>query len=255
MAFIQDTLLLFRHHLRSVMRNPTWMIVGIIQPVMYLAFFGPLLTSIAGKGIPGFTAANAYNFFVPGLLVQLGLFSTAFVGFGIIADWRAGVIERLRVTPASRLAILAGRILINVLGLVIQSVVLLLAGLAFGLRAPVAGVFIGLGIIAIVAVSLAALSYTVGLLTKSEDVLAPSVNMLILPLMLLSGIMLPMTLGPGWLQGVARATPFRYVVDAIRSSFAGNYANHLLLEGICVSVGMAVVSLWLAGRVFTRLNA
>jgi ABC-2 type transport system permease protein len=160
------------------------------------------------------------------MLIQMGLFGAAFVGFTIIADWRVGVVERLRVTPVSRLAILAGRLLRDVLTLLVQAVVLVLVGLAFGMRAPVAGVLIGFGFVAVVAVSLAAVSYTVGLLTKSEDVLAPLLNMVVVPIMLLSGILLPMTLGPGWLQGIARATPFRYIIDAMREAYAGPLRQH-----------------------------
>ena len=109
----------------------------------------------------------------------------------------------------------------DVVTLLVQAVVLILAGVAFGLRAPLAGVLIGLGFIAVVAVSLSALSYTVGLLLKSEDALAPLINMIVVPLTLLSGIMLPLTLGPGWLQGIARATPFRYIIDAMRAGLPG----------------------------------
>jgi len=95
----------------------------------------------------------------------------------------------------------------------------------------------------------------VGLLTKSEDVLAPAINMVVVPLMLLSGIMLPMTLGPGWLQGIARATPFRYIIDAMRDAYAGHYANTVMIEGILVAVGLAALCLWIASRVFVRENA
>jgi ABC-2 type transport system permease protein len=95
----------------------------------------------------------------------------------------------------------------------------------------------------------------VGLLTKSEDVLAPAINMVVVPLMLLSGIMLPMTLGPGWLQGIARATPFRYIIDAMRAAFAGHYLTTIMLEGVLVAVGLAVACLWIAGRAFIRENA
>ena len=109
--------------------------------------------------------------------------------------------------------------------------------------------------IGIVAISLSAISYTVGLLTKSEDVLAPAINMVVVPLMLLSGIMLPMTLGPGWLQGIARATPFRYIIDAMRGAFAGHYLTTIMLEGILVALGLAAVCLWIAGRAFVRENA
>src|SRR5579875_151126 len=253
MTFARDTLLIFRRQLRLSLRNPAWVIIGLTQPILYLAFFGPLLKKVVGAPglIPG--THNAWEFFVPGLLVQLGLFGAAFVGFSIVADWRAGVIERFRVTPVSRLAILSGRVLRDVVVLVVQAVVLVLAGVAFGLRAPVAGVLIGFGFI--VAVALAAVSYMVGLMTKSEDVLAPLLNMVMVPLMLLSGIMLPMTLGPGWLQGIARVTPFRYIIDAMRNAYAGHYASAVMAEGVGVAIALAVVCVWLASRVFVRENA
>jgi ABC-2 type transport system permease protein len=81
------------------------------------------------------------------------------------------------------------------------------------------------------------------------------INMVVVvPLMLLSGIMLPMTLGPGWLQGIARATPFRYIIDAMRGAFAGHYASMIMLEGVLVLVGLAALCLWIASRVFVREN-
>jgi ABC-2 type transport system permease protein len=255
MSFATDTYLIFRRQLRLSLRNPVWVIIGLIQPVMYLAFFGPLLTRVTGQGLPGFPPGNSYSFFVPGLLIQLGLFGAAFVGFSIISDWRAGVIERFRVTPVSRLALLAGRVLRDVVTLLVQAVVLVLAGVLFGLRAPVAGVLIGLGFIAVVAISLSAISYAVGLLLKSEDALAPLINMIVVPLTLLSGILLPMTLGPGWLQGIARATPFRYIIDAMRQAFQGVYASTIMLEGAAVAVGLATICLWVAFRAFARENA
>jgi ABC-2 type transport system permease protein len=255
MSFARDTMLIFRRQIKLSLRNPAWVIIGLIQPILYLAFFGPLLSKVAAGAVAGFPAGNSYSFFVPGLLIQLGLFGAAFVGFTIIADWRYGVIERLRVTPVSRLAILAGRVLRDVVTLLVQGIVLILAGVAFGMRAPLGGVLVSLWFIGVVAISLSAISYTVGLLTKSEDVLAPAINMVVVPLMLLSGIMLPMTLGPGWLQGIARATPFRYIIDAMRGAFAGHYLTTIMLEGVLVAVGLAGACLWIAGRAFVRENA
>jgi ABC-2 type transport system permease protein len=255
MSFARDTMLIFRRQFRLSLRNPAWVIIGLTQPILYLAFFGPLLTAVASRGVPGFPPGNSYSFFVPGLLIQLGLFGAAFVGFNIIADCRSGVIERLRVTPVSRLAILSGRVLRDVVALLIQGIVLVLAGVAFGMRAPLGGVLVGLAFVAAVAVSLSAVSYTVGLLTKSEDVLAPAINMVVVPLMLLSGIMLPLTMGPGWLQGIARVTPFRYIVDAMRGAFAGHYLSAIMLEGLAVAVGLGALCLWAAARTFVRENA
>jgi ABC-2 type transport system permease protein len=255
LGFFTDTWLIFVRQLKLSLRNPAWVIIGLIQPILYLAFFGPLLARIAKGGVLGVPANNPYSFFVPGLLIQLGLFGAAFVGFSIIADWRAGVIERFRVTPVSRMALLAGRVLRDVLTLTVQAIVLVLAGLAFGMRAPIGGVLVGLGFVALVAVSLSAVSYAVGLLLKSEDALAPLLNMVMVPLMLLSGIMLPMTLGPHWLRGIAKATPFGYIINAMRDAFAGHYFNSIMVEGICVAVGLAAVCLGLASRAFIKENA
>src|ERR1700735_4180972 len=97
METARDTFLIFRRQMRQSLRNPVWVIIGLTQPILYLALFGPLLTHLTSA--PGFQPGNAWQVYVPGLLVQLGLFGSAFVGFSIIAEWRMGVIERMRVTP------------------------------------------------------------------------------------------------------------------------------------------------------------
>ncbi len=263
MSFVRDTLIVFRRQLRLSLRNPAWVIIALVQPILYLALFGPLLTKLpagtlggsVGSGAGSGGTAEAYKFFVPGLLIQLGLFGSTFVGFAIISDWRAGVIERFRVTPVSRLAIMAGRVLRDVLVLAVQAVILVVVSVAFGLRAPASAILLSLGFIVMVAIGLASVSYATALLVKSEDAFAPMLNSVVLPLVLLSGIMLPMTLGPGWLQGIARISPFRYIIDAMRSAFLGHYANTIMLEGVLVAGGLAVVCLWLGSRVFVRENA
>jgi ABC-2 type transport system permease protein len=243
MSFIRDTILVFRRQERLALRQPAWVIIGLTQPILYLALFGPLLKGLPGASLGG--GGNAYRFFVPGLLIQLALFGSTFVGFAIISDWRSGVIERFRVTPVNRLAIMAGRVLRDVVTLVVQAAVLVVVGVAFGLRAPLPAVLIGL----------ASVSYATGLLVKSEDAFAPLINTVVVPLLLLSGIFLPLTLGPGWLQGIARVSPFRYIIDAMREAYLGHYFNTIMIEGIAVAAGMALLFLWLGSRVFVQENA
>src|SRR3984957_2913527 len=138
MEFIRDTRLVFARELRLSVRNPVWVIIGITQPLLYLGLFGPLLKRISG--MPGFPHGNSWQVFVPGLLVQLGIFGALFVGFGLIAEVRDGVIERMRVTPASRLALLSGRVLRDAAVLMFQATLLIAAAFALGLRAPVGGI-------------------------------------------------------------------------------------------------------------------
>jgi len=259
MSFLHDTMFIFRRQVRLILREPAYLTFGLLQPILYLVLFAPLLTHLpagtlsGGSGTGG--TANAYRFFVPGLLIQLALFGSTFVGFAIISEWRAGVIERFRVTPISRLAILSGRVLRDVAALTIQSAVLILAGIAFGLRAPLGAVLLSFVFVVCVAIGLASVSYAVALLLKSEDSFAPLINSVVVPLMLLSGIMLPLTLGPGWLQGIGRISPFRYIIDAMREMYMGVYWNPIVIEGIGVAIGTAAVCMWLGSRVFVRENA
>src|SRR5579862_5940286 len=144
MKLLRDIRLVFQRYFGLLIRNPAWVAIGVLQPVLYLVLFAPLLKSIANT--PGFPPGGAYNVFVPGLLIQLGLFGAAFVGFGLIAELRYGVVERMRVTPISRVAMLLGRALRDVLILLIQSLILVVFSLPFGLTVNLTGLLIVLAL-------------------------------------------------------------------------------------------------------------
>jgi ABC-2 type transport system permease protein len=249
MRFLRETFIVFRRQLRIALRNPAWVIIGLLQPLLYLALFGPLLEPLAGT----FGADNAYALFVPGLLVQLGLFGALFAGFGLVAEWRAGVIEAERVTPASRTALLFGRVLLNAVQLLVQAIVLVLLGVAFGLRASVGGIVFGIVLTVLLGAACACASNAIGLLTKSEDVLAPLLNSISLPVLLLSGILLPIT-RPKWLETLADFVPTKHVVDAIRSVFTGTF-DSTVWWGTFWAVLVFAVAGWWGTRVFRRENA
>jgi ABC-2 type transport system permease protein len=240
--------------MRLSLRNPIWVILGLMQPILYLALFGPLLEPVASA--PGFPPGDAWQVFVPGLLVQLGMFGAAFVGFGLIAEWRAGVVERMRVTPASRGALLLGRVLRDVVVLVIQGAVLIgSAVIFFGLDAPLQSLLTGLAIVALLGAAFSALSYGAALKMKSEDAFAPLINGVIVPVLLLSGILLPMTLAPNWLQTLAAANPLTHIVDGVRAVFRGEIGSSESLLGAGLTVALLVVGMFYGARVFRRESA
>lgn len=248
---VRDTITVCRRQLRMNLRNPGWVVFGLMQPVLYLLLFGPLLRPLAAQ----LGASDAYAFFVPGLLVQLGLFGGLFVGFGLVAELRQGVIEAERVTPASRTALLAGRVLRDVLLLVVQ--VGLLLGLAslLGMRADPLGALVGAALALALGATGAAASYAIALLVRSEDAMAGLTNSVQMPIMLLSGILLPMTLGPAWLRWLSAAMPTRWVVDGVREAFAG----HVATPGVAIAGTIALVlllgSLAWGSSTFRRANA
>ncbi len=251
MKFLRDSVIVFRRQLRMNLRNPAWVIIGMIQPVLYVLLFGPLLKPLINQ----FGATNAYTFFIPGMLVQLGIFGSFFAGFSLIGEWREGVIEAERVTPASRTALLFGRLMRDLLQLLVQALILVGLGYVLGMKAPLAGVVVGIVITMLVGGACAAGSNALALTTKSEDVMAPLINMIMMPVLLLSGILLPMTIGPAWLVRVSDFMPFRWVVDAVRTSFSGTYANQPLLWGLVWALILCGGGVWWGTATFRRENA
>lgn len=252
-TMLRTAMITFRYQMRLLLRDPVWIIIVMIQPLLYLALFAPLLEPLANRS--GFPPGDAWQVFVPGLLIQLGIFGSMFVGFGIIAEIRYGTVERMRVSPASRLGLLLGRIMRDTLVLLVQAALLTAIAIAFGLRVPLAGAAITVGIVGLLGIALSSLSYAAGLWLKSEDALAPLLNMVSVPVLLLSGILLPMTLAPNWLRKLAEANPFSHVVDGARAAFRDDYSDHTVLIGLVAAAALAVLGLAVANRTFQRESA
>jgi ABC-2 type transport system permease protein len=252
MRALRDTWLIFRRSVVLTIRQPTWIIFGIMYPVLYLVLFGPLLdgaVSQAGAGV------SAYNWFVPGLLIQVALFGSAFVGFGLIAEQRSGVVERMRVTPMSRSAMLLGRSLRDVVLLQVQALIMIGLAIPFGLHIDAGGVAVTLGLLALIGLVMAPLSYAAGLILKSEDAFAPLVQSIVMPLLLLSGILLPMALAPDWLQFVSSINPLTHAVDAARALFNGDWGNPEIVIGVSITAVLAAIAVWIGSRAFSRAAA
>jgi ABC-2 type transport system permease protein len=246
----QDTALIYGRYLRQSLRSRIALLFGVLTPLLYLLFFGPLLTDLplGGRG-------SSWQVLVPGLLLQLGLFGALFAGFLIIIEKSQGVVERMRVTPVSRLALLLGRVLRDATVFVFQAVLLVLAAVAMGLRAPLTGILIGFAFVALLTVSLASLSYALAMKVRTPQEFGPLINAVSMPSMLLSGLMLPMTLGPSWLDVLSHVMPLRYLVDAMRDAYVGSYTTPHMLYGVVVAVALAGLAVTVGTRVFRTSGA
>jgi len=253
MTLARDTWLVFQRYMWIFTRNPVWVGIGVVQPVFYLVLFAPLLESIARS--PGFPSGGAYNVFVPGLLIQLGLFGATGVGFGLIAELRGGVIERLRVTPVSRFALLLGRTMRDILIMVIQALLLILMALPFGLSIHPLSVVLMLALLALLGLMMTPVSYAVALWLGSEDSFAPLIFTVSLPLLLLSGVLLPMSFAPDWLRAIAAANPLAYAVDASRAIFNNHLTDPSIGVAVAIMAILAVIAVSFAARAFGRAVA
>ncbi|WP_206795453.1 ABC transporter permease [Amycolatopsis sp. MtRt-6] len=242
----------FLRQTRIMLRNPVWVMFGLTQPVLYLALFGPLLTGVSGSGVGG---ARSWQVLVPGLLLWLVILGAGFAGFGILREMREGVIDRQRVTPAWRLSLIAGRSLSNTATIAVQSVVLVVAAIPFGLRASWPGVVLALLLFCVLAMGISIASYAAGIALKSEDSFSPVVQGLSMPLLLLSGLLLPMSVAPAWLRTLSRVNPLTYGLDATRALFRGELTSVDAWVGSLVTVVVAAALAWWGLWTFQRHSA
>jgi ABC-2 type transport system permease protein len=253
MKFFKDLGHVFLRNVKGTLRNPIWLLVGFFQPILYLVLFAPLLSNLSM--VPGFPQGGAYTVFTPGLLVMLALFGTVYAGFTLIDHIRQGFLERLLVTPANRLAILLGYLLRDIVTLVIQSAIVVAIALPLGLKVSAAGLLVTLAFMILTALLTASFSYGLAMVLKREDSMASVLNMIATPLMLLSGITLPLTLAPKIIQSIASVNPFAYEVSATRALFLGNFNDSSILVGFVFLGALAVLAFWWAIRSFRRAAA
>jgi ABC-2 type transport system permease protein len=253
MRFTTDLRVLYARALKASLRNPVWLFIGLFQPILYLLLFAPLLSGLSS--VPGFPPGSAYTVFTPGLLVMLTLFTAAFAGFGLVDQIRNGIVERLLVTPASRAAILLALLLRDVTVLVGQSMIAVALSFALGLTANAVGLLVSLGMMVLTGTLMASCSYALALMLKREDALASVTNSVATPLLLLSGITLPLTLAPRVIRAIASVNPFAYEVTATRSLFVGNFHDSAIAIAAVLLASLTALAFWWAIRSFRRAAA
>jgi len=123
MEYAADLWHLFARLVRASVRMPVFLILSIVQPIIWVLLFGQLFGSVAS--LPGFGAHSYVQFLAPGIAVMTALFGGAYSGMGMLADIDRGVLDRLLATPVARGALLAARILHSAAQVSLQSAIIL----------------------------------------------------------------------------------------------------------------------------------
>ncbi|MFE9424021.1 ABC transporter permease [Kitasatospora sp. NPDC006697] len=247
MKLARDTWLVFQRQLLLMARTPVWIAVGVVQPLFYLLLFAPLLKSVLA---PGGSYADAYRIYVPGLLTALVIMGGLFTGFTLLGELRAGIIERSRVTPVSRVALLLGRALRETVALLVQAVIITLLALPFGLSVPIGQLLLAYLLLGLMALMASSVSYAIALVVPNDAALAPVVNTIAQPIALLSGVLLPLSLAPGWLRAVADWNPFYWAVQGMRALFSGHPGDPVVWRSLLLVAVLTVLMVGWAARLF-----
>jgi ABC-2 type transport system permease protein len=252
--FLQDVGTVMIRELRPTLRDPFSLIFSLLQPLILLGFFGPLLGGVGGDGAA--VDGSTLQWFVPGVLVMIGVFGTANVGWSLLTEMQTGAHERMLVSPLRRSSLIIGRALKEMAPIVVQAVIIITLVVPFGFRLHVAGAFTGLAILGLLGVGIGALSYTLAILSKSRDWIFWGVTQtLTFPVLILSGLLLPLDAAPGWMRAAARVNPMYYVVTAERALFAGEFPAFDVTVGAAAAFASALLGLVLGARVMRHASA
>jgi ABC-2 type transport system permease protein len=247
---VQDTKFVFWRELLLVLRDPFSLIFSLLQPLIFLALFGPLLG--AAVGAEAFGGESSLQWFLPGVVVMISLFGTTMTGSNLQYELMTGSYERILATPLSRSSLMIGRALKEWAPLVAQGLLIAVVCIPFGFVFHPLHVLLGLLILGVFGIGIGALSYTLALVTQGTEWVFWGVQQtLLFPLMILSGIMLPIEAGPGWMQVLSWFNPLTYLVNAERELFAGSIGMDTLW-GLVAAVLTATVGLAVGVRTTKR---
>ncbi len=241
MNLLRDTWYITLRDLRSRIRMPVFIFMTLFQPILWLVLFTQIFKSLGGMLGPG--GGSYLQFFAPGVLVMTVLFGSAFSGFGMLWDIDTGVLSKMLATPVTRISVIAGRVIATVVVLLIQALIIIILALIMGvhIKTGVPGVLFTFFLLSLLGLGFAAFSNGLALLLKRQENVMAVTNLLTMPLMFLSSLMMPAALLPGWLNTVRQINPIDYAVVGARDLISNGYIWHDLWLCLVVLAALAVV--------------
>ena len=209
--------------LRNLMREPIWIALLLIQPMIWLLLYGQLFSRVP---VLRGGASTYVEFLLPGIVVMNAFFGGTWAGMAMISDLDRHVVDRFLATPASRLSIVLSQLVRSGLIAMIQAIVILLVGFALGVRVHggALGVVVLLVTAGLVSMVFSGVSHGIALLVRREATMIAASNFVGLPLMFLSSILITQRVMPHWMQQVSRFNPVNWGVRAARDAVV--YGTH-----------------------------
>lgn len=241
--------------MRAVLRQPFYVAVTLVQPMIWLLLFGQLFKSVVH--LPGFSGGSYVEFLTPGVVIMTALFASGWSGMGFIQDMDRGVMDRLLVSPTRRGAMMAGKLANTAVTTIVQTLIVLLVAFALGARFPggVLGVVVTVAAAILLAVSIGSLSNALALLVRREETLIGVAQFLNLPLMFLSSAIMAEQVAPTWMRHVMAYNPVNWAVSASRAALGAHtdWSDVLFHGGLLLAVAVIMASLaTLAFRSYQR---
>ena len=243
----RHTAIVLEREARPLLRSPFQMIISVLQPLVFLAMFAPLL--------PGDDLGATLQWFVPGMVAMACLTAASMTGSNLMLEMQTGSHERLLVSPLSRTSLMLGRAVKEVLPVAAQTVVLVDVAWPFGFAVHPLGVVVAIVLLGIFSVGVGALSFALGLASKDQDWLFWTAQQtLLFPVLLSAGVLLPLDGAPGWLRWLSQANPLTHVVAGARDLFSGELVTGSVGAGFVAAAVLLAVGLAVGIRTMRRAS-
>ena len=243
MEMISEIVAIFRRWNTKLLRQPIFLFFSLIQPLVWFLLFTQAFSAIGD--IPAFktlTGTSSYvTFFTAAVIIQTIASSALQAGIGLVNDLDSGFMDKMRVAPISKSAILFGKLFSDAISTIIQVVIILIIGLALGVNiaSGVLGALMILVIAATFGIAWSGISLFVALTTKSSQTTLSIGLLTTFPLLFLSASVMPLQLLPSWVQQVAKVNPFTYIAQAFQN---------LIIKGfVWDSIGYALIAILIIG--------
>lgn len=246
-----DTWHLFNKYMRITMRMPMWTLFTLIQPLIWLLIFGQLFKDFVQLGDQDYM-----GFMVPGILVMTVLFGSSWSGVSLLREITAGTIDKMLVSPVSRIAIVLSRVLHSSAQVIAQAFVMLLVAWLLGATLNMNPIYLMMAmlIVFLLGVGFAALSNGFAIALQREEPLVMIGNLMTLPLIFFSSALVPEQFMPDWIQLISAVNPISYAVDAIRAVLSTTPDMAVFGQGLLVLTIFAGASLTWAVTAFNALR-
>jgi ABC-2 type transport system permease protein len=221
-AIATHTSLMTGRQLRALARQPAYLVISLIQPVIWLFLFGSLFRKIVE--LPGFGTASYLDYLVPGVVIMSALSTSMWSGMTVLEEIDRGIMDRFLVLPLHRSAIINASVIMQSLMTTVQSLIIVALGWAAGAHYPggVAGVIVLIAASVLIAVVFSAFSNTVGMLARQRETIIGINTFLLLPLTFLSSAFIITALMPHWMRNVADGNPVNWALEAGRAAMSAS---------------------------------
>jgi len=236
----------YRELLRFVQDRPR-MFSSFSMPIIFLIIFGAGFGRLIGQMMPG---VDYIQFMYPGILAMTVLMTSVMSGISIVWDREFGFLKEVLVSPLSRSGVLVGKAVGAATIAIIQGAIMLVL-------APIVNVPINLGtvlallpLLLILSLALSGLGLLIGARMRSQQGFQIVMQLVIFPMMFLSGIFFPVSGVATWLEVLSKLNPVTYGIDAIRQVFLGTEVAGVTVFGHTMGIVDSAIVVAMAGVVF-----